>query len=108
MAAIPNSSKGPKFLNLSKGKWLDIYRWGTKLDLSIYSNGKGQSSYLVASANGSLFSQVFKWCLNTLRGQILNNVNWIQPWWLGSLERVSNSSRHSLAIGGSNPAWGRL
>ena len=26
-----------------------------------------------------------------------------QPWWLGSSERVSNSSRHSLAIGGSNP-----
>ena len=24
--------------------------------------------------------------------------------WLGSLERVSNSSRHSLAIGGLNPA----
>ena len=33
--------------------------------------------------------------------------SWIQPWWLRSLERVSNSSRHSLAIGGSNPAWGR-
>ena len=29
-----------------------------------------------------------------------------QPWWLRSLERVSNSSRHSLAISGSNPASG--
>ena len=28
-----------------------------------------------------------------------------QPWWLGLLERVSNSCRHSLAIGGWNPTW---
>ena len=32
----------------------------------------------------------------------------IQPWWLGSLERVSNSSRHSLAIGGSNSGVDRM
>ena len=30
----------------------------------------------------------------------------IQLWWLGLLERVSNSSRHSVATGGSNLAWG--
>ena len=30
----------------------------------------------------------------------------VLPWWLGSLEHVSNSSRHYLAIGGSNPGMG--
>ena len=30
----------------------------------------------------------------------------VQPWWLGSLGRVTNSSRHYPEIGGSNPASG--
>ena len=29
----------------------------------------------------------------------------IQPWWPGSLERVSNADKHFQAISGSYPAW---
>ena len=43
-------------------------------------------------------------CLTLCTNLPFNGLDLIQPWWLGSLEGVSNSSRYSLAIGGLNPA----